>query len=177
MLSEYLLIGAIIKPQGIDGLVKIKPITDDPNRFLDLTTVFCGMPSAERYTQLIIEEVAVREGFVYARINQAITRNEAEKQRSLLLYVKREDAVELGEDCCFIADLIGCRVVDSAGDEVGTLIEVLQPGANDVYMIKMKNNKMMMLPSLKKAVPSVDIHNRVIVINESILDEVAVIED
>lgn len=177
MLSDYVLIGAIIKPQGINGLVKIKPITDNPERFLGLENLFVSLPEENQQVLMQIEEVTVREGFVYFRLNHSVTRDEAEKQRGLFLYVKRQDAVELDEDQHFIADLIGCRVLDSKGNELGKLIEVLQPGANDVYVIKLKNNKTMMLPALKRVVPTVDIINRQISINEGLLDEVAVIED
>lgn len=177
MLSDYVLIGAVIKPQGINGLVKIKPITDNPDRFLGLENLFVSRPEENKQVLMQIEEVAVREGFVYFRLNHNVTRDGAENQRGLLLYVKRQDAVELDEDRHFIADLVGCRVLDSKENELGKLIEVLQPGANDVYVIKLKNNKTMMIPALKKVVPAVDILNRQISINENLLDEVAVIED
>ena len=177
MLSDYVLIGEVVKPQGINGLVKVKPITDNPERFMDLGNLFVSMPEENQHKPMDIEEVAVREGFVYIRLDHSVTRDQAENQRGLLLYVKREDAVELDEDQNFIADLVGCLVNDSKGNEIGELIEVLQPGANDVYVIKLKNKKMMMLPALKRIVPVVDILKRLIIINEDLLDEVAVIED
>lgn len=177
MLSDYLLIGAVVKPQGIKGLVKIKPITDSPHRFLDLESLLVGMPDEKQQRPMLIEEAAVREDFVYARLNGSVSREDAEKLRGLLIYVKREDAVELDDDQNFIVDLIGCQVFDSKGEEIGQLKEVLQPGANDVYIIKLKNNKTMMLPALKRVVTVVDVSKRQIIINESLLDEVAVIED
>ncbi|MEZ7872534.1 MAG: 16S rRNA processing protein RimM, partial [Eubacteriales bacterium] len=67
-------------------------------------------------------------------------------------------------------------VVDSTGREVGILREVLQPGANDVYVIDLKEGGYMMLPALLKAIPRVSVEERLITINEEILDEVAVIE-
>ena len=177
MLTDYLLIGAVVKPQGIKGLVKIKPITDSPQRFLDLDNLLVGMPDEKQQRPMLIEEIAVREEFVYARLNGSSSREDAEKLRGLLLYVKREDAVQLAEDQNFIVDLIGCQVLDSKGEEIGFLKEVLQPGANDVYIIKLKNHKTMMIPALKRVVPVIDLSKRQIIVNESLLDEVAVIED
>ena len=176
MLTDYLLIGAVVKPQGIKGLVKIKPITDSPQRFLDLDNLLVGMPDEKQQRPMLIEEI-VREEFVYARLNGSVSREDAEKLRGLLLYVQREDAVELDEDQNFIVDLIGCQVLDSKGEEIGFLKEVLQPGANDVYIIKLKNHKTMMIPALKRVVPVVDLSKKQIIVNESLLDEVAVIED
>ena len=177
MLSDYLLIGVIVKPQGINGQVKIKPITDDPNRFIPLNSLFAGQPEDPQPVLVQIEDITVREGFVYASVDHSITRDQAEKQRRLQLYVKREEAVILQEDRNFITDLIGCCIIDSKGIEIGKLIEVLQPGANDVYVIKLNNQKVMMLPALKIVIPKVDIDKKLIFINEALLEEVAVIED
>ena len=82
MLSDYVLIGAIIKPQGINGLVKIKPITDNPERFLGLENLFVSLPEENQQVLMQIEEVTVREGFVYFRLNHNVTRDGAENQRN-----------------------------------------------------------------------------------------------
>ena len=176
MLSKYLLIGVVIKPQGIYGQVKIKPLTDDPSRFLELTQVLVSRREGDEQLPVDIDNISAREGFVYATLSGSADRDQAEKQRGWMLYVRREDAVRLDEDQHFIADLIGCKVVNSKGCEVGILREVLQPGANDVYVIALKEGGSMMLPALKKAIPQVNIEERIITINEGILDEVAVIE-
>lgn len=176
MISKYLLIGTVVKPQGIYGQVKIKPLTDDPGRFLDLKEVLISRRKGEEQQPCAISQISVRQGFVYAALSGSDDRSKAEEQRGWMLYVRREDAVRLDEDQHFIADLIGCKVVDSKGCEVGVLREVLQPGANDVYVIDMKDGGSMMLPALLKAIPQVNIEKRLITINEDILDEVAVIE-
>lgn len=176
MLSEYLLIGTVIKAQGIRGQIKIKPLTDDPRRFYDLSRVMVNKGQENDYQPCEIEDISVREGFVYAHLSGCQTRSQAEEQRGWMLYVRREDAVVLDEDQHFIADLIGCRVEDSKGNDIGVLREVLQPGANDVYVITLKQGGTMMLPALKKVIPTVDIERRIITINEQFLDEVAVIE-
>ena len=176
MLSERLLIGVVIKPQGIAGQVKIKPETDDPDRYLGLQTVLVQTSEQQPAKSMPIEQIAVREGFVYATLNGSTSRNEAEAQRGWLLSVPRTEAVPLPPDHHFIADLIGCRVVDTQGNALGVLTEVLQPGANDVYVIDRQPGRMM-IPALKKAIPTVDVDKGIIVVNEALLDEVAVIED
>ncbi len=177
MLSKLLLIGVVIKPQGIHGQVKIKPLTDDPRRFLALKEVLAAKVEVDEPLAIAVEEASVRDEFVYARLAACASRNGAEAQRGWLLYVRREDAVPLGEDQNFIADLIGCLVTDLQGREIGKLKEVLQPGANDVYVIALKNGGTMLLPALKRAVPAVDVERGVITVDENVLDEVAVIED
>lgn len=174
MLSQYLLVGVVVRPQGTRGEVKIKPYTDDPRRFLALDTLYLEQKGV--YSAMPISEVSVRDGMVYATLGGASTRDEAEAQRDLKLYVSRTDAVQLPEDSHFIADLIGCKVEDRAGRPLGTLIEVLQPGSADVYVIKTPTGRMM-LPALKKVVLEVWTEQKRIVLDERLLPEVAVIED
>ena len=171
MLSEYLLIGQVLRPQGIKGQVKVRPDTDDPERFLDLETVY--LKKGEAYEPVSVDEISVRDDGVDLRLANAQSRDEAEKQRNLLLYVDRAHAVELGEDETFICDLIGCKAVDTQGNELGTVKDVLQPGGNDVYVIKTPKGEML-LPALKHVIPTVDVEKGVIIIDEKRLPEVAV---
>lgn len=171
MLSEYLLIGQVLRPQGIKGQVKVRPDTDDPARFEELETVFLQKNGG--YTPVSVDEVTVREDGVYLRLDGAQTRDEAEKQRNWMLYVDRAHAVELGEDETFICDLIGCRALDTKGHEIGIVKDVLQPGGNDVYVIKTPKGEML-IPALKHVIPDVDVKNGVMTIDEKRLGEVAV---
>ena len=171
MLSEYLLIGQVLRPQGIRGLVKVRPDTDDPGRYLELNTVY--LQKGKEYIPVPVEEVSVRDDGVYLRLNGAQTRDEAEKQRDLLLYIDRAHAVALNENETFICDLIGCRAVDTKGNEIGKITDVMQPGGNDVYVIRTPKGEML-LPALKFVIPTVDAANGLIVIDETRLREVAV---
>lgn len=174
MLSEYLLVGVVVRPQGTRGEVKIKPFTDDPHRFLALEQVYREAEGGHK--PIGIRGISVREGMVYATLGDSATRDEAEAQRDMKLYVSRADAVQLPEDSHFIADLIGCRVEDTKGQPLGVLVEVLQPGSADVYVIKTATGRMM-LPALKKVVLEVWPEQKRIVLDEQLLPEVAVIED
>lgn len=171
MLSEYLLIGQVLRPQGIRGLVKVRPDTDDPGRYLELNTVY--LLKDKEYLPVPVEEVSVRDDGVYLRLNNAQTRDDAEKQRDLLLYIDRAHAVSLNENETFICDLIGCRAVDTKGNEIGKVTDVMQPGGNDVYVIRTPKGEML-LPALKFVIPTVDAARGLIVIDETRLREVAV---
>ena len=171
MLSEYLLIGQVLRPQGIKGQVKVRPDTDDPARFEDLETVY--IKNGNAYNPISVDEVSVRDDGVYLRLNGAQTRDEAEKQRNWMLYVDRAHARELAENETFICDLIGCRVLDLQGNELGQVTDVLQPGGNDVYVIKTQKGEML-LPALKHVIPIVDAARGVVIVDERRLPEVAV---
>lgn len=171
MLSEYLLIGQILRPQGINGLVKVRPETDDPARFEELANAY--IKNGSNYIPVSIEEISVREDGVYLRLDGAKDRNAAEKQRNLMLYVDRAHARQLDEDQTFICDLIGCRALDSQGRELGTVKDVLQPGGNDVYVIDTPRGEML-VPALKFAIPVVNPAAGYIILDEARLSEVAV---
>lgn len=174
MLAKYLLIGEIVKPQGVHGQVKVKPYTDDPERFFDLETVY--LLKNGQYTALGMACQRVHEDMVYLTLEGVATREGAETLRGEKLYVDRAHAVELGEDEVFICDLIGCEAVDRQGNKLGTLKDVLQPGTTDVYVFDTPKGEMMM-PALKAAIPEIDVQARRMVINEDMLDEVALFAD
>lgn len=171
MLSEYLLIGEVLRPQGVKGQVKVRPDTDDPERFLDLNQVF--LKQGDGYTAAPVADVSVRDDGVYLRLQNAQTRDEAEKQRGWMLYIDREHARPLAENETFICDLIGCKAVDTQGREIGVVQDVLQPGGNDVYVIKTPKGEML-LPALKHVVPVIDVKKGIMTVDEARLPEVAV---
>ena len=174
MYCEYFLIGQVLRPQGVRGQVKVRPDTDDPARYKLLDTVY--LKKGDRYEPISISDVSVRDSFVFCTLNNATTCEEAEAMRDTMLYIDRAHAVDPGEDGDFICDLIGCRVIDTKGNEIGTLKDVLQPGANDVYVIKMKKG-MMYLPAVKHVVTETHTKDNYVVVDEERLPEVAVIED
>lgn len=171
MLQAYLTIGQVLKPQGVRGEVKVKPMTDDPRRFLALERVF--LREGDIYTSRSVRCTRVHDGFAYLEFGGIVDREGAETLRDALLYVDREHAVSLPEDADFIADLVGCEAFDTRGERIGTLIDVLQPGANDVYVLDTPHGEML-IPALKRVVLSVDVASRRIIVDERTLEEVAV---
>lgn len=171
MLSEYLLIGEVLRPQGIQGLVKVRPDTDEPERFRSLDTVY--LKKQEAYAPVEVSEVSVRTDGIYLRLAGAQTRDDAEKQRGWFLYIDRAHARKLNENETFICDLIGCSVIDSQGSEIGKITDVLQPGGNDVYVIRTPRGEML-LPALQFVIPRVDAANGKVFVDEKRLPEVAV---
>ena len=171
MLQEYLQIGQVLRPQGIKGLVKVRPDTDDPWRFEELESVF--LKDGQSYHAVSIEDVSIRNDGVYLRLDGVSDRDLAEKQRGLVLYIDRAHARQLEENETFICDIIGCKAMTLDGQEIGVVKDVLQPGGNDVYVIKTPKGEMM-LPALRHVVPEIDTENQIMRINASLLPEVAV---
>lgn len=170
MKENYISIGRILRPQGIKGEVKIEPFTDDNRRFETLKSVDINGQSFE------VSSVAVRQNGVFLSFKGVADRNAAEELRGKELSVLRTQAVKLPKDRYFIADLIGCTVVDNLGEVIGILSQIWQHGAADVYEIALKKGNIM-FPALKSVLENVDILNKQIIVNRTAFEQVAVYND
>ena len=98
--------------------------------------------------------------------------NDIEKYRQKSLYVTRKNAVRLQRDEYFIADLIGLKVQDEDGTELGTVKDVIETGANDVYEVEMADGRSLLLPAIKQCILNVDVENGMMQVHvlEGLLD-------
>ena len=174
MKQEYLLLGEIVRPQGIRGEVKVRHYTDDPERFYDLETVF--LKRGESYEKMTVTDARVQGDDVYLKLEGVEDRNEAEKLRNIQLWVDRDNAVELGEDEVFIADILGARAFDTRGNQLGILKDVLTPGGVDVFVLKTPKGTLM-LQALKQVLLVMDSEEGKLVLDENKLEEVGLYED
>lgn len=174
MLSEYLMIGEITKPQGVRGEVKIRPCTCDPDRFDGLETVY--VKRGEAYAPMNIHVNRLSGDAVFASVEGVTDRDQAEKLRGTLIYIDRAHAVALDDDTTFLADLYGLRGLTDDGRDLGELTDVMQPGGNDVYVFKGPLGEVL-VPALKSVVLAVDLQRGEMRLDGRRLDEVAVFED
>ena len=174
MLSQYLMIGEITKPQGVRGEVKVRPCTCDPDRFDGLETVYFERDGA--YVPMRIAVNRVGGDAVFMNVEGVGDRDAAEKLRGTRLYIDRAHAVELDEDSTFLCDLYGLRGVASDGRDLGELKDVLQPGGNDVYVFEGPLGEVL-VPALKSVVLKVDLEKGEMQLDGKRLDEVAVFDE
>ena len=159
MKKEYLEAGKIVTTHGIRGEVKIMPSTDPPELLAEFDRLFIGKNKDE----LIIERSRVFKNMVIAKIEGVDTPEAAEKLRNKLLYMHRDD-LELDDDTYFIQDLIGIEVRDAdSGKVYGTISDVMQTGANDVYVIK-GSDREYLVPAIADVVVSTDIDENIMTI-------------
>ena len=174
MLSTHLMIGEITRPQGIRGEVKVRPATCDPDRFYDMDHVF--FKRGDAYVEQKIHVNRVEPDAVYMTFDGVNDRTQAEKLRGEFLYIDREHSVELPENANFICDLIGCEGSDTNGRKLGKLVDVMQPGGGDVYVINGARGEVL-VPALKSVVLSADTRAGVMLMSAARMREVAVLED
>ncbi len=155
MKSEYLRVGVISSAHGIKGEVNVFPTCDDPERFKQLEFVFTD----EGKNTLTIENVKFFKNMVIIKFKEIPDRNAAERFRNKDIFVDRAHAQKLAENEYFISDILGAEVVTDEGETLGTLTDVLQTGANDVYEIELKNGKKVYFPVIKECVLDIDTDN------------------
>jgi len=164
-MTEYFQIGIISKPHGLHGEVNVFPTTDDPMRFKKLKKVIMES-GREGRVELNIQSVKFFKKFVIVKFKEFNTIEDVERLRGKELIVHRDDAQKLSENEYFASDLIGLKICDEAGNELGTLVEVIQTGANDVYEMKRADGEEnVMIPAISECIKNVDINNGVITIH------------
>ena len=162
-MEDMLQVGVITQTHGIRGEVKVFPTTDDAARFKKLKKV--TLDNGKERRELEIASVKFFKNLVILKFKGIDNINDVEKYKKAPLYVTREDAVPLGENEYFIADLIGLKVISDEGEALGILDDVLQTGANDVYVVKCDNGEEILVPAIKDCVKNVDIEGNEITLH------------
>ena len=157
-MEELFQVGSITQTHGIKGEVKVFPLTDDISRFKNMKNLLLD-GGKDGYISLEVENVRPQKNLVILKFKGIDNINDIEKYKGQGLYVTKENRVELKDDEYFIADLIGCEVyVDTDSDKkFGTISDVMETGANDVYEITLENGKTVLVPAIKECILNVDI--------------------
>ena len=158
-------IAKILKPQGIRGEVKALPLTNLLAVFKNLGNCFVDDREFE------ISRISLRQGFLYVTFKGVSTRNEAETLRDKLIYIEREDLEKAkAEDEFLIDELIGMLLYNEKGEFVGQILDVVNYGACDVFIIE-KDDRKMEVPYVEGVFSAKD---GTLVVNQQKFDEVCV---
>ena len=154
-MEDMLRVGVISSTHGVRGEVKVFPTTDDAARFNDLKSVF--LDTGKELLKLEISGVKFFKNMVILKFKGYDNINDIECYRGRELWITRDQAVPLGEDENFVADLIGLSVVTDEGEPLGVMKDVMFTGANDVYVVERENGKELLLPAIKDCILDVDL--------------------
>ena len=153
-MEKQLQVGVISSAHGVRGEVKVFPTTDDVTRFRQLKKVY--LDTGREMLPLEIQNVKFFKQFAILKFKGIDNINDIEKYRGKSLMIDREDAVDLEEDEYFIADMIGMKVCTEDGSEFGTLKDVMETGANDVYIIDSLEHGEVLIPAIRECILDVD---------------------
>jgi len=162
-MEQFLRVGVINSTHGLKGEVKVYPTTDDPERFYDLENVI--LDTGKEYLNLTISGVKFFKNQVILKFKEFNDINDVEKYKKCDLLITREQAVPLEDNENFIVDLIGLQVVTDENEVLGTLTDVLQTGANDVYVVETEEKKEILLPAIPSCILDVDLDEEVMTVH------------
>ncbi len=156
-------IGQIVNTFGIKGMVKVKPFTDDIRRFDKLKTVYVEKNGNQ--TEYEIEEVKYHKDMVLIKFKSIDKIEQAEQLRNAYLTISRDSVEELEEGRYYIVDLLGLEVYTDEQVLLGILDDIFNTGSNDIYVVKDKQGKQILLPAIQNVIKQIDIENKKIIVH------------
>lgn len=151
---DYIIVGAVARAHGVSGGVKVKPITDFPQRFSQLKKIVVEMPSGQT-NELEIVNAAVRENFVFLTLAGIDSREKAQALQGSVLKIPSAQAVPLADDEFYHFEVIGFEVQTTTAQSLGLVVEVLALPANDVLVVK-ANEREYLIPVIKDVIKKID---------------------
>jgi len=162
-MEVYLEIGQIVNTNGLKGFLKVKPLTDDITKFERLEFVY--IQEGKELIKKQIEKVRYVKNMVLLKLEGVDDINEAEKYKNFYLKIDKNEAIkDLPENSYLLVDILECEVFTEEGEHLGKMVDVLQTGSNDVYVVKNDLGKEILLPAIKDVVKNIDIQNKKIMV-------------
>lgn len=154
--EKYLEAGIIVNTHGVRGEVKINPWADSPEFLKRMKTLYIGGEA------LKVSASRVHKGFLLAKLEGVDDVNAAMALKNKTVYIARKD-VKLPKGSFFIADIIGAKVVDESGKELGVLADVLEMPAQNIYLVK--GEREIMIPAVEEFILNTDVKNKLITVH------------
>lgn len=152
--TEWATIGTVVAPLGVRGELKVRSLTDIPNRFAELSTISLG-PS---YTPYRIKSVRPYKGdLVILKLEGVEDANIAETLRNFSVQIPLHELAKLPPDSYYQHDILGLQVLLMSGQPLGTIVDILQTGSNDVYDIRTEDGSHVLIPAIKEVIKQVDL--------------------
>ena len=170
MAEEYITIGKILKTQGKSGAVRVLPLTEYPERFKVNSSVYVSLKGNR--VVMNIEESFPHQKYIIIKFKEITDMNAAEEIKGGILEITRAELFPLPEHTYYIFDIIGLTVSDKTRGRMGKITEVIQTGANDVYVVE-TGAKPLLIPALKQVVKEIDLPGRLMVVDlpEGLIDD------
>jgi 16S rRNA processing protein RimM len=175
-ITEWATIGKIVAPFGLRGQMKVKSLTDIPDRFAQLEQVYLG----PEYKSYAVKEVRpYKSDMVLLKIAGISNATSADSLRGQDVFIPAEQMAKLPPDFYYQHDILGLAVEKLNGQTVGTIVDIMLTGGNDVYVIKASDGKQFLIPAVKSIIKQVDLIRRVMYIEPigGLLDDDAVVDE
>lgn len=170
---EYLNVGKIVNTQGLKGEVRVISQTDFPELRYKKGSVLTLFQDGKAPVRLVIKSHRKHKNFDIVSFEEHPSINEVEKYRDGILKVEKGDIGALEDNEFYYHEIIGLKVVDEEGTELGKIKEILSPGANDVWVVQRIKKKDILLPYIESVVKQVDVVNGQVIVEipEGLIDD------
>jgi 16S rRNA processing protein RimM len=158
---DFLVIGRVVAPRGVHGELKIEILTEDPQRFHGLETVYLGEQNVAFSVRHVSLHLAKNQAFL--QLEGIRDPDSADAWRDAYVYVSIKDALPLEEGQYYYHQIEGLLVVTTDGEPLGRIQEILPTGANDVYVIDGPQGELL-LPAIRDVVYKIDLDEGVVVV-------------
>ncbi len=155
---DYLLIGEILRPHGIRGELRMRVLTDYPERIALMERVWLGTDETGRNAEAYpLESSRLHQNYALLKLVGIDDRTHAERLRELFVFVEFDKAVPLEDGEFYLFELLGLQVVTVSGETLGELVDVIETGANDVYVVQGQTYGEVLIPAIESVIIKTDI--------------------
>jgi len=171
---RYLLLGEILRPHGVRGELRMRILTDYPERITKLKTVYIGTSTeANDIREFQVQYMRRHQDYGLLKLAEFDDRDDADTLRALFVMIPIEKAVPLEEGEFYLYQVIGLTVQTTEGQVIGTIREVLETGANDVYVLDSQEYGEVLIPVTDETIVKTDIQAGIVTIKlmEGLLPE------
>lgn len=158
--SRFLIFARVLKPWGLRGEVKLDVLADHPEKFLQLATLYVG----QTLVPCQVEHFRQHRRNLLIKLRGYDNPSQAETLRDHYLYVHPQDIPPLESNTFYHYQLIGLQVVTLEGEVLGALDEILQTGANDVYVVHGARYGEILLPARREVIRQIDLERGVMTV-------------
>jgi len=160
--SVFLAVGKLLRPHGLRGEIKMKVITDFPERLCAGASLYVG----PEYEMLTISDIRGSDQSRILSFTGLEDREEVGRLRNMYLYIRTDTLHGLPEGEYYFHELLGLVVVDEGEQLLGTLEEIMETGANDVYIVRTPEGEEILLPAIESVILEVDLEKRQILVRQ-----------
>ena len=156
-MDKQIVIGKIIAPHGVRGEFRLMPLTENPDRYLEMKKLLL-----ENGKEFTITSARFHKNMVLIKTEEITSMDEVELLRGQNVVVNTKDLPPLEQGRFYVADLIGFAVVTLENEDVGKLSDVITTGSNDVFVVKSTSGKEIMIPAIDTHIKEIDTKSRTI---------------
>ncbi|MBI4630964.1 MAG: 16S rRNA processing protein RimM [Chloroflexi bacterium] len=148
---QFLAIGKVLRPQGVRGELRLEIYTGSPAHLKDVETVYVG----DEQSPYPLESSRLHQKILLIKLKGCDDREQADSFRGQIIAIARADAAPLRAGQFYHHQIIGLAVISDEGEQLGSITEIIETGANDVYVVK-NGDEELLLPAISSVILKIE---------------------